>query len=247
MDKEHEKLYHELEATNWWFVSRRKIICALTEKLEKNRNAKILDVGCASGELILLLKQKGYKNVYGVDISEKAIKQCVSKEIKTAVKADGSKTKFNAGEFDIVIASDVLEHFENDSAALLEWKRVLKPSGKLIVFVPAFPDLLWSNHDVEAHHFRRYSEKSFLNAIKGAGFFVERVSFWNFVFFFPVIIMRIIKNSNIFKLKSNDIYKLPESINKLFIFMMDCEKWLISREVKMPAGISLFAIAKKNN
>ena len=68
----------------------------------------------------------------------------------------GDKTTFDDNSFDIVIASDCLEHMENDSETLKEWNRIIKPNGKLIIFVPAWKTL-WSNLDEMSHHYRRYS------------------------------------------------------------------------------------------
>ena len=73
---------------------------------------------------------------------------------------DAAKLEFEDKKFDVIIASDVLEHINLDVEALKEWKRVLKPNGHMILFVPA-KKVLWSNNDVYSQHFRRYEKKQF--------------------------------------------------------------------------------------
>ncbi len=244
MDKQHEKEYHELEGTNWWYVSRRRIIASIMKNIGANRSAKILDIGCSGGEMILELKNSNYKNVFGIDVSADAINLCKSKGIKNAFLGNAEKMKFKSGEFDLIIASDVLEHFRNDYSAAKEWARVLKPSGKLIIFVPAF-EILWSNHDVEAHHFRRYSSKAFRKVLENSGFKIEKFGYWNFAIFLPLLILRIIKNSKILRLKSNDIYELPNFFNGILLAWMDLENAAILKGIPFPFGVSLFAVASK--
>jgi predicted SAM-dependent methyltransferase len=75
----------------------------------------------------------------------------MAKPILGSPLMDGARPEFGDGQFDTIIASDVLEHIEREELALCEWKRVLKSCGKLIVFVPAF-NFLWGGHDAANHH-----------------------------------------------------------------------------------------------
>ncbi len=245
MEKSHEMEYHRLEGFNWWYVSRRRIIISFMKKFADG-DAKILDIGCSGGELISELKKVGYKNVYGIDKSADAVKICEQKGIKNVFIGDAGKVKFENVKFDFVIFSDVLEHFKNDAGALRLWKRALAQNGKMIIFVPAFQSL-WSNHDIEAHHFRRYSKKDFFKVIDGVGLKIEEFGFWNFACTVPLYILRKIKNSKIFKMKSNDIYKLPNFLNGLLLNYMDLENFSILSGIKFPFGVSMFAVVSKKH
>ena len=129
MKKSYESKYHNLEMVYWWFEGRRDIIFKLLHL--ENKNSKILEVGCSGGPLLNYLKQKNFNNLYGMDISLDAVNLCKKRGIKNVLVGDGSKTGFKDNSFDIIIASDILEHIKNDSLALLEWNRILKNKGKL--------------------------------------------------------------------------------------------------------------------
>src|SRR5207253_9325776 len=117
---------------------------------------KILDIGCAGGPLLLDLKNAGFYNLYGVDVSEKAAEVCKQRGLENVYVMDGHNPEFEENSFDVIIASDSLEHLQDDMLALKNWNRLLKPGGELYVFVPAFM-YLWSKHDVVNQHFRRYT------------------------------------------------------------------------------------------
>jgi SAM-dependent methyltransferase len=71
-----------------------------------------------------------------------------------------------------VVMVNVLEHIEDDGAALAEIMRILQPGGRLLLFVPALP-FLYSRIDEIYGHFRRYTRVSLLAALEGAGFAVR--------------------------------------------------------------------------
>ena len=62
--------------------------------------------------------------------------------------------------FDLVLATDIIEHVDNDERALAEINRVLRPGGTAILSVPAFK-ALWGLQDRISHHKRRYAFSSF--------------------------------------------------------------------------------------
>lgn len=72
-------------------------------------------------------------------------------------------------QFDAVCAFEVLEHIEDDGAALAEWREQIRPGGWLVLSVPAWQDR-WGAHDEHAGHFRRYERKNLESLVSGAGF-----------------------------------------------------------------------------
>lgn len=125
MELDYEKKYHDVETGNWWFVSRRKYLLDLLK--DTPRGSKIIDIGCSSGIFLKDLEQIGFKpeNLFGVDISEKAIENCKNNGIQNAFVMDAQNiTLFE--KFDIIIASDCLEHLQDDIKAINNWKSLLK-------------------------------------------------------------------------------------------------------------------------
>lgn len=244
MEESYTIKYHRLEESHWWFLARRDIIFKLIKNYHKDSN--ILEIGCSGGPLIRFLHGQGFMNIQGIDNNEKAIEICKQKGINDVRVTDGQETGFKDQQFDIVIASDVLEHIEDEDKALSEWHRILKPDGKLIIFVPAFK-FLWGNHDEVNHHYRRYSKSGLSGILIKNGFTVKRVSCWNFSLFLPISLARLSQRF-IFINRKRSAEQLKEStpfINKTLENILKLENRLLSYGINFAFGISVFAIAGK--
>ncbi len=233
--------YLKMQEENWWFVSRNSIILNLIKKYKsKDKKLKILDVGCACGNLLFYLREKGFENLYGIDYNKKLIENIDFKDIKVT-EGDAQKTDFEENFFDVIVSSDSLEHMDDDLAVLKEMKRILNKDGILIVFVPAF-NFLWSYHDVINQHKRRYNLRDLYKKVETAGFYVKKISYWNFFMFFPAVLVRFLKN--ILSVKSNDFYRTPSFINGLIISVLSIEN-LFLNFLNFPFGVSVFAVCGK--
>ncbi len=237
MDIEYEKTYHSIEKTNWWFKSRRHLIL---HYMKEFRPSNILDVGCSSGTLMKSLKSNGFSGVYGVDISKSAVDKCRKQKLQ-AFLADAKKTDFKNYFFDAIIAADVLEHTSSDTKTLREWNRILKPGGKIVLFVPAFMHL-WSSHDKVNHHRKRYRLPELFGLAKKHGFIVKKATYWNFALYFPrvpiTLLNRVIGTSAKFD-------RAHPVVNTLLYWWLLFENALIKMGVRFPFGISCFMILEK--
>lgn len=246
MEKKFEEQYHELERDHWWFKGRRAYVRQLLKK--ESREAKILDIGCSSGVLIEELEEDGFNkdHLYGIDISEQAIENARKRGLEQCSIMDAQNIELNQ-KFDILIASDCLEHLEKDEQALKNWFEILNPAGKLYVFVPAYM-MLWSQHDVVNMHHRRYTRKELRQKLEKQGFEIKKASYWNF-FLFPLVLLvrmlqRVIKSDK--KTEEGDL-KAPNSIlNVLFLKMIQLENWVLSG-LNFPFGVSVFCVVEKKN
>src|SRR3989344_2071431 len=121
----------------------------ILEAIENNQPAKILDAGCGRGFYVKLFTYLGFaQKIVGIDINEVYLQKArqIARDNKKVVLKQGSiyKIPYPDNHFDCVVCSEVLEHLDDDSAALKELYRVLKPQGLLLVTVPhyRFP-LIW--------------------------------------------------------------------------------------------------------
>jgi 2-polyprenyl-3-methyl-5-hydroxy-6-metoxy-1,4-benzoquinol methylase len=244
MNKDYENKYHQLEDSHFWFKSRRNFIIQLLKN--ENRNSRILDIGCSSGLLLMDLERHSFnkQNLFGIDISEKAIQNCKINGLSNCFVMSGESITLKE-KFDIIIASDCLEHIKNDADAIKNWKQQLKIDGKLYVFVPAFKSL-WSHHDVVNMHYRRYKKSQLTNLLKSNKLDLIASGYWNFTLFTPLYIFRSLsrlvttKSDN----KSNGDLNKIGILNSPLLGLLNLENRIL-KYLKFPFGISTYVIAKK--
>jgi len=246
MKADFEEKYHSLEEKHWWFIARREIILKLLGKIAPQRKGvKILEIGCSGGPLIESLVAEGYRDTYGIDVSKEAVQRCREKGLGNVVKMDGAETSFDDEAFDVIIASDVLEHIRDDGTAVAEWKRIVKRGGFLICFVPAF-SLLWSKHDESNEHYRRYTKGGLERLFRRNKFSIIRASYWDTTLFFPVLLYRLVlRGACLGTLSANQLNAANHLLNVCLTGLLRIENSLLSRGVNFPFGISVFVIAQR--
>jgi SAM-dependent methyltransferase len=168
----------EVERTHWWFSGRRELFARELAGAGIGPDARILDVGTGTGANLRMLRELRLDRVTGLDNNELAIQFCASKGLGLVQRGDICAMPFAPGSFDVVLATDVIEHVDDDRAALAEIARVLKSGGTALVSVPAFPSL-WALQDVVAHHKRRYRLRPLLQRMREAGLEPRRYYHFN--------------------------------------------------------------------
>jgi SAM-dependent methyltransferase len=189
MDADYERLYHRLETSHWWFKSRRETL--MHQLRDVDRSARVLDIGCSSGILLGELREAGFDaaKLHGIDISEAAIRNCHEAGLANCSKMDAQSITLEPGSFDLIIASDCLEHLEQEAEALRGWSSLLAPGGQMIIYVPAF-QFLWGVHDTANQHFRRYTRGQLVEAVEGSDCRIVRSGYWNSLLFPAVLVVR---------------------------------------------------------
>jgi 2-polyprenyl-3-methyl-5-hydroxy-6-metoxy-1,4-benzoquinol methylase len=247
MNKQFETLYHEVEATHWWFVSRRALVKSLVALTAPNRTSAILEIGCSGGPLLQQLRDDGYNDLTGIDLSSEAIALCRQRSLGNVRVMDAQQPDFPPASFEVITASDVLEHLADAPRAVAAWHRLLCPGGTLVVFVPAF-QCLWSRHDEVNHHFHRYRAAELASLLRAAGFEIQRQGYWNFCLFLPVALLRLARRlvpDSSKKPPVGDLQPMPSQINSLLIWLLRLENRLVLAGLDFPWGISAMVLARK--
>jgi SAM-dependent methyltransferase len=229
----------ELEDEHWWFVARRKIIESLLRSLKLPEDSNILEIGCGTGGNLGMLG--GFGGVTGVELDTVAAK--LARERDQAVVLEGglpdSLPDF-ATDYDLIGLFDVIEHVEDDGASLDALRGLLKPRGRIVLTVPAFP-FLWSQHDEENHHFRRYRRRDLENLVAMRGMKLEYASYFNFWLFPPVAAMRLIRKVIRYEESWKDMRKPADWLNRLLESVFASERYMIGN-LRLPFGVSLIAV-----
>jgi ubiquinone/menaquinone biosynthesis C-methylase UbiE len=240
-DREYEAMY-SLEDFYWWFVARRALIEETVSRETRTApESRLLDVGCGTGSNLAAFGR--YARAVGVDLSSEALHFCTKRDSGSVALSPVEHLPFGDGAFDVITALDMLEHTDDDLAALTELRRVCRPGGLLICTVPAY-GFLWSEHDEALKHRRRYTAHELRNKLSLTGFDPERTSYFITTLFFPILAMRIAQG--LFKKSTHpqtSLRVLPPWMNRLLVAILALEQRAF-RYVNLPFGVSIVALAR---
>jgi len=180
----------ELEDWHFWFVGRLALVDGLLRRHLPAGTHRVLDGGCGTGFTLERLVGRGLRGV-GLDLRREGIARRLNpRGGGTAAQGRVTALPFRDRAFDAGLLLDVLEHVD-DRRALDELVRVVRPGGTILVTVPAMP-WLWSFRDEDAGHLRRYTRRSVLDVLRGAGLDVLETRYYQFLLFPLVVLARIL-------------------------------------------------------
>lgn len=200
---------------------------------------RILDVGCANGNLTQFFLDR--EEIVGLDISQEYLDIINNRfkgqpNFKTQI-ADAANSKqmaqFKRGKFDTAITMNVLEHIEDDEAAMKNVFDVLEPGANFSIIVPAM-NWMYAILDYEGGHFRRYSKKELIFKLKKAGFTIRSARYINFPGAVGWYVNYTLMKKRLFGKGTFGLY------NKLVPLFRFCESI-----VKLPFGMSVIVTAQK--
>lgn len=131
----------------------------------------ILDVGCSSGFMLCIIREHFTSAlVIGSDFVSGPLEQLATKLPDVPLlQFDLVKCPLPGDSIDAVVLLNVLEHIQDDAAAMRQVYRILKPGGIAVIEVPAGPHL-YDVYDELLLHCRRYSLAALRKLVKSAGF-----------------------------------------------------------------------------
>lgn len=235
---EYDKM-DRLENSHPWFIAKRNFLLYVLKKYA-SPTAHILDIGCGTGGIMAALKTAGYE-VEGIDPSDAALNYCRDKGLAVH-KATTENTEQPDNSYGAVIALDVLEHLADDRSAVAEAYRILKPGGLAIFTVPAHQKL-FSNHDKQLHHFRRYGKAQFAELFNN-DFEVIKITWLHSSILLPLALKRLI-NKKDQEGSASDVQEVGVLVRGMLNIIYRLESAWFAAFGSLPWGLSLMAIVKK--
>lgn len=160
---------HRVERDHWWFRAKREIVrAAITAE---GVSGTAVDVGCGTGAVLQDLRAGGFSPLLGTDFDGHALRLVAGDALAGVglVRAVAEALPLADESVDVLCSLDVVEHLDDDVAALQEYRRALRVGGRLILTVPAY-NWAWSDHDVQLGHRRRYTRSQLEQVVVAAGF-----------------------------------------------------------------------------
>jgi SAM-dependent methyltransferase len=236
---EYQKMY-EAETSYFWFVAKQKLVSRITAGLALPRDPAILDLGCGTGINLKNLQELGY--AVGLDYFAEAFQYCMKRSADQLVLSPEDVLPFKPGSFDLVITLDSIEHTDNAASMVKEIFRILRPGGRLLITVPAYPSLFGA-HDYALGHKLRYTRKSLLSLMSGSGFDVELLGHFFGLVFPAALLLKLFQKR--FGSKTETIsYSMPSPLNKILLAVCALESWCFPY-FRLPFGTTMVALCKK--
>jgi SAM-dependent methyltransferase len=228
----------ELDDRHWWYRARRRILAELIRR-EANlpADARILEIGCGTGHNLSMLG--GFGHIDGLELDDEAAALSEKRLGRKVMRSPLPALAEVPGDYDLIGAFDVIEHIDDDTAALAAIATKLKPGGKFIMTVPAHP-WMWTAHDVANHHKRRYSKAALRKLVEGSPMRLDKIGYFNSLLF-PLAVTQ--RAASKLRGKDNGDVSLPAApLNRSLEAVFASERYLVGR-LPLPPGLSLFAVA----
>ncbi len=254
MDDIMYRVHAELEESHWWFVGKNRILRHLIKHYGQGAPApagargRALDVGCGAGGMLALL-QLDYDAV-GMDMSPIARVYCEKRGLRAVDGMLPDALPFEPGTFDVVVASEVLEHVDDDRGSAAALCRLLRPGGLLVCTSPAH-QWLWSSHDDVNQHKRRYTLGGFESIFEGLPLKRELTSYSMCAMFPLLAVLRLAGRALGVSLGAGQsssaevsIRTPPALVNRTLCALFASERWVLPR-MRIPMGSSVISVHRR--
>jgi ubiquinone/menaquinone biosynthesis C-methylase UbiE len=216
---------------DWWEHSR----ALLVKEQAKEEEGLLIDVGC--GEAHALSDTVGIDGKFLVGVDAWLSPSWELGPERAFVVADVTQLPFRSGVASVVTSLDVFEHLQDETDCLKEISRIAAPDALTIVMVPAL-EILWSEHDDEVGHVRRYRRKDVSSLLTQNGMKVVKSTYF-FMWLVPLAVIRRFAGRYVNAKQSGG-----KSMGTIATKLSRFEAWLVSKGVRLPMGTSVLVSAR---
>ncbi len=208
----------------------------------------ILDMRCLNGSLLLAISNAS-RELYGLDGFLPAV-ESTNKQLASVAATAGKAFLWDLVHipqilegklFDCIICADLLNHVPDDQETLKLIQGLLKPGGKLLLLLPAFPRLE-GKRDRSLGHLRRYTKHGIAQLLESYGFSISTIRAWNFLGLLPYIYVE-----KILRMRLNDPLRYSGARKSSFVLGPVLRWWYrrVESLLLFPVGLSYFVEAVK--
>lgn len=233
-----------VERDHWWFRAKRRLVARELDGAGV-RHGRLLDVGCGTGATINELGTPDYGLAVGIDPSAHALELARADRIvgPEFLRATAESVPVGDNSVDALTSLDVVEHLDDDVAALAEYGRIVRPGGTMILTVPAYR-WAWSAHDEELGHRRRYTVSELERAVRLAGLEVQRSTYFHsWLVPLALLIRRTPLRRLVGDRTQDEVSHAAPWINRLGDFLARIEAAVLHR-FDVPFGLSVLVVAR---
>ena len=239
----------EVEEKSFWFAHRNACISEAVKNFS-SCDEVLYDVGGGNGYVSRYLQDLEFDCVL-IEPGERGCKNAYSRGLQNVVCSTLAEAGIKDGSLDNVGIFDVIEHIENDSSFAELLYKLLRPDGRLFVTVPAYR-MLWSYHDVQAGHQRRYTRRSICRLLRKQGFEIEYGTYFftllapaNFLLRTMPTLLGFKKRVDTSQVKKREHIDKDSLLVRILKYLWKAEQACVHRKLRLPFGNSILVVAKK--
>lgn len=242
MDAAEYALMDAVEDRMWWYRAMHGH--ALRALAGLPPHARILDAGCGTGGFLAKLRgAHPDADLYGLEYAELAAFRAASKADAHVAAGTVNALPFPEASFDAVVSLDVICHDAvQEPSALAEFRRVLRPGGRLVLNLPAH-EWLRSAHDLRVHTARRYDRARAAAVLAKAGFAQAEPRHWNSLLLPLMVLQRKVLKRD--EGAASDVAPFPPWLDASLYSVCRLEAALLGAGLRFPAGGSVLATATR--
>lgn len=238
------ELLDTIQDRSFWFRSRNRLIADIVVR-HFARARRVLEIGCGTGFVL-----QGIAGVLpdaemvGSEIHISGLRGAARRLNGRAelLQMDADRIPYR-DEFDVVCAFDVIEHIDDDVAAIKQMRQAARLGGGIFIAVPQHP-FLWSQEDKIGKHKRRYRRRELADKCRACD--LEIVLDTSFVCtLLPFMTASRLLGTRSANRQSARALVPREPLNSLFEAMLNLERWAIIKGVRFPVGGTRIILARK--